>query len=92
MSYDLQADFPRLIQVANEAPSVFNTQPWKFELRLPDHINLWLPVQGEPMNKARAREYVISCGAALFNMRLAIRVVGHDLVTVATTRPPRPTP
>ncbi len=89
MSYDLQADFPRIIRVANEAPSVFNTQPWKFELRPPDHINLWLPVQGEPMNKARAREYVISCGAALFNMRLAIRVVGHDLVVWLLPDPTR---
>ena len=30
--------------------------------------------------RARAREYVISCGAALFNLRLAIRIAGHDLV------------
>ena len=30
--------------------------------------------------RARAREYVISCGAALFNLRLAIRAAGHDLV------------
>ena len=26
-----------------------------------------------------AREFAISCGAALFNLRLAIRVAGHDL-------------
>jgi hypothetical protein len=30
--------------------------------------------------RARAREYVISCGAALFNLRLSIRMAGHDLV------------
>ncbi len=30
--------------------------------------------------RARAREYVISCGAALFNLRVAIRTAGHDLV------------
>jgi hypothetical protein len=27
----------------------------------------------------RSREFAISCGAALFNLRLAIRVAGHDL-------------
>jgi hypothetical protein len=30
--------------------------------------------------RARAREHVISCGAALFNLRVAIRAAGHDLV------------
>jgi hypothetical protein len=32
------------------------------------------------VTRARAREYVISCGAALFNLRVAIRAAGHDLV------------
>ena len=50
------------------------------------------PVQGEPMNKARAREYVISCGAALFNMRLAIRVAGHNLVMWLLPDPTRADP
>jgi hypothetical protein len=35
---------------------------------------------GGGVARARAREYVISCGAALFNLRLAIRMAGHDLV------------
>jgi hypothetical protein len=34
-----------------------------------------------------AREFVISCGAALYNLRLAIRVTGHDL---AVRLPPHP--
>lgn len=33
----------------------------------------------EKVVRARARENVISCGAALFNLRLAIRVAGHEL-------------
>jgi len=32
----------------------------------------------ETLARARARNYVISCGAALFNLRLAIRVLGHN--------------
>ena len=82
MSYDLEPDFGRLRDEAQRAPSVFNNRPWYFEYRPPDHIYLWLRAVGGPLplDKARAREYVISCGAALFNLRLAIRVVGHDLV------------
>jgi len=34
-----------------------------------------------------AREFAISCGAALYNLRLAIRVAGHDL---AVRLPPNP--
>ncbi len=34
-----------------------------------------------------AREFAISCGAALYNLRLAIRVAGHDL---AVRLPPHP--
>jgi len=34
----------------------------------------------ETLARIRARDYVIASGAALFNLRLAIRVAGHDLV------------
>jgi hypothetical protein len=81
MPYDLGADIPRLYEAAQKAPSVFNNQPWRFRYRLrDDRIELWLPAMRENVDRARAREYVISCGAALFNLRLAIRVAGHDLV------------
>ena len=80
--YDPGPDFRRLRDEAQRAPeSAFNNWPWWFEYRPPCHIDLWLrDVEGsKPIDKARAREYVISCGAALFNLRLAIRVAGHDL-------------
>src|SRR5438552_901921 len=32
-----------------------------------------------PVSPALRRELIISCGAALYNLRLAIRVTGHDL-------------
>ena len=116
--YDLPPDIERIVQDVQRAPSVFNTRPWWFQFRPPDHIELWLrdlgahdgaararPRDGaararardgaararardsvarararDSVARARAREYVISCGAALFNLRLAIRTVGHDLV------------
>ncbi len=90
MSYDPGPDFGRLRDEAQRAPSVFNNRPWWFEYRPPDHIDLWLrAIDGTnvPLDKACAREYVISCGAALFNLRLAIRVVGHDLAVWPLPRP-----
>jgi len=80
----------RVIRAAQQAPSVLNTQPWSFWVRADDRIELrantgqagdrhpsrWLTV-----TDPAARELAISCGAALFNLRMAIRVTGHDLVT-----------
>ena len=101
MSYDLPPDIERIVRDVQRAPSIFNTRPWWFQFRPPDHIELWLSANlGERdgaarararggaararardnVARARAREYVISCGAALFNLRLAIRMAGHDLV------------
>ena len=88
MSYDLPPDIPRIIDHVQKAPSIFNTRPWWFEPRPPDRVELWLRgKQGKPQGvaqareaRARAREYVISCGAALFDLRMTIRVAGHDLV------------
>ncbi len=87
MPYDLPPDIQRIIDRAQRAPSIFNTRPWWFEFRPPDRIELWLRGnQGKPQGlaqarvaRARAREYVISCGAALFDLRLTIRMAGHDL-------------
>ena len=39
----------------------------------------WLNSKGTNYPDPLAREFAISCGAALFNLRLAIRVAGHDL-------------
>jgi hypothetical protein len=78
MSYDLLADWPRLVEAFEKAPSVFNTKPWLFEPLPPDHVELRLPgLSG--MAKPLERESVISCGAALYNLRVAIRAAGHDL-------------
>ena len=87
MPYDPGPDFGRLRDEAQRAPSIFNTRPWWFEYRPPDHIDLWLRPVDIRMDKVRAREYVISCGAALFNLRLAIRVAGHDLAVWLLPKP-----
>jgi nitroreductase len=69
-----------LIASAARAPSVHNTQPWRFRVS-PDAVQLW----GDPRRKLRVdpvgREMLISCGAALFGLRLAIRSLGYLPVT-----------
>jgi len=69
-----------LVTAAARAPSVHNTQPWRFRVG-PEAVELWT----DPQRKLRAdpsgREMLISCGAALFGLRLAIRSLGYLPVT-----------
>ncbi len=65
----------RLIGAAGAAPSIHNTQPWRF--RVTDDL---IEVHGDPdrmlwVADPRGRALHLSCGAALFNLRLAIRML-----------------
>ena len=66
-----------LIATAARAPSVHNTQPWRFRV---GHSAIELHC--DPRRKLRVdpigREMLISCGAALFGLRLAIRSLGYQ--------------
>jgi hypothetical protein len=65
-----------VITTAARAPSVHNTQPWRFKIG-PDAIELY----ADPRRKLRidpaGREMLISCGAALFGLRLGVRSLGY---------------
>src|SRR5579859_2941987 len=81
----------QVIRIAQMAPSVYNTQPWVFWIRADDRMELRANVSGWPQSELLgpdrrllvadplSRELAISCGAALFNLRLAFRVMGHDV-------------
>lgn len=64
-------DLPALVQVALLAPSSHNTQPWLF--RLDDRVVDLLAdrTRALPVNDPQDRELTISCGCALFNLRVA---------------------
>jgi nitroreductase len=67
----------RILGAAGAAPSIHNTQPWRFEITGPDLIEL----HGDPdrmlwVADPRGRALHLSCGTALFNLRLAIRASG----------------
>ena len=82
----------RLLEPVQRAPSVHNTQPWYFRIVAEDRIDICarfgdradaeVTMNGNarlPVSAALRRELILSCGAALYNLRLAIRVTGHDL-------------
>lgn len=78
----------RLINAAQNVPSA--GRPWSFWIRADDRIELRANF-GEHARQDEERirrpgiahplwrEPLITCGAALFNLRLAIRVSGHDV-------------
>ena len=83
----LDADQVRsVIGAAVLAPSTRNTQPWLFrctgagiELRAD-------PERALPAADPDRRELVLSCGAALFNLRTAIHALGTDPATTLLPR------
>jgi nitroreductase len=77
VSYRRRGIAPRfVVRAAAAAPSVYNTQPWRFAtyqhaIRLYADLSRKL-AQADPAG----REMMISCGAALCNLRLAVRHLG----------------
>ena len=80
------ADFPAagtpveqmefLLNYAVLAPSNHNTQPWLFEIH-GEAIHLFADrTRALPMTDPEDRELIISCGAALFHLRVAMRHFG----------------
>src|SRR5271169_4957780 len=65
-----------LITTAARAPSVQNTQPWRF--RVSEYV---IELYADPGRKLKVdpagREMLISCGAALYGLRLAVRSLGY---------------
>lgn len=72
-----------LLKYAILAPSTHNTQPWRFRL-VDDLVELYADkTRALPVVDPDHRELVISCGAALFHLRIAMRHFGYqDLVEI----------
>ena len=65
-----------VLTAASAAPSLHNSQPWRFECR-PSTLELHLDPRRElPAADPDHREMLLACGAALLNLRLAIRSLG----------------
>jgi hypothetical protein len=70
-----------LLNYAVLAPSSHNTQPWRFNI-INEAVELYADkTRALPVADPEYRELTISCGAALFHLRIAIRHFGYrDLV------------
>ena len=65
-----------LIATAARAPSVHNTQPWRFKVT-ESAIELYCDSRRQLLADRDGREMLISCGAALYGLRLAVRSLGR---------------
>lgn len=79
-----------LLATASRAPSLHNSQPWRFhptaraiELRAD-------PERALPVADPEGRELRMACGAALFNLRLAVQQ--HGIRPIVTILPDRDDP
>src|SRR5438045_93010 len=80
----------RVVAEAVWAPSVHNTQPWRFTAAGPE-ISLHADDGRQlPVSDPDGREMMISCGAALFTARLALRSLGWIPETSVMPDPGRP--
>src|SRR5947209_14494581 len=65
-----------MLAIASRAPSVHNTQPWRFAVG-PHAIDLYADPERKLSQDRDGTEMLISCGAALFGLRLAVRGLGY---------------
>lgn len=79
-----------VLDVARVAPSIHNTQPWRFEAS-GDHLELWAERSRLlPVIDPKGRQLVVSCGAALEHAVVAARGLGEELRVWTFPDPARP--
>lgn len=81
-----------LVTAATMAPSMHNAQPWRFQFE-PASQSISLFADSSRMLRVadpQGRALHISCGAALFNLRLAIAMAGRQPVVRLIPDPGRP--
>jgi nitroreductase len=75
---------------ATLAPSIHNTQPWRFVVSS-DRLDLYADrSRSVPAVDPSGRQLSLSCGAALFGTRVALAAAGLDVVTSLAQRPSDP--
>lgn len=80
MTTSTHPDLAAVVDLARQAPSVHNTQPWSFTAE-----GDVLTLRGDQTRRLRvldpdSRQQTVSCGAALYLARLGLRVQGFDSV------------
>jgi len=69
-----------LLNYAMLAPSSHNSQPWRFKV-IDDGVELYADrARALPVVDPEDRELIISCGSALFHLRMAVSHFGHSCI------------
>ncbi|QFU89634.1 hypothetical protein [Amycolatopsis sp. YIM 10] len=90
MNRPLPDEVDQALAAAMRAPSPHNTQPWWFTVD-GNRIALWLDRDRVlPVADPDAREARLSCGAALFNLRISLRVNGREAKVRLLPEPSHP--
>ncbi|QFU90002.1 hypothetical protein [Amycolatopsis sp. YIM 10] len=90
MSGALPTELDQALNAATRAPSPHNTQPWSFGVD-GDRVTLWLDRERVlTVADPEARQARLSCGAALFNLRLSLRSNGCEPAVRLVPDPARP--
>ncbi|WP_330257300.1 NAD(P)H nitroreductase [Nocardia sp. NBC_00565] len=78
------------LALAVRAPSVHNTQPWRW--RIGDRsVHLYMdPTRALPSTDSDQRDLVLSCGAALHHLRVAFAALGWSAVVHRLPNPAEP--
>lgn len=72
------------------APSAYNTQPWQFRI-VGEALELHADVsRARPIADPEGREMFLACGAALENVRIALRHLGRNVEIAILPDPARP--
>ena len=80
-----------IVEQATRAPSIHNTQPWRFVVHA-HTIELWTdPARGLAVLDPTGRGRHISCGAALLHARIAAAAAGYAATVTVLPDPAEPT-
>ena len=79
-----------LARAVSHAPSVHNSQPWALEVRGGTADLYERPGVALPRHDPTGRDRVLSCGAALTNLELAVRALGRQPAVTLLPDPARP--
>jgi nitroreductase len=73
-----QQDWAQIVAAATRAPSIHNTQPWRFAAG-PDRLDVYLDTERAlPVLDPTARQQIISCGSAVEFAVVALTAAGYD--------------
>jgi nitroreductase len=80
MSWLDRASFEAAVEAAVLAPSMYNSQPWRFRLA-DEYVDVLVDAGRRlPVSDATGWACRVGCGAAVFNLRLALAVAGRAAV------------